>query len=307
MLGDIDCIQRAVTYSRAGINQDLELLREIKQVTLEPVDMKFLAAGVDIGSTTAKAVVISNGKVICGQIIPTGTDPALAGMKALEIAVNDADYVASDLKYIVVTGYGRVSAPFADRTVTEITCHGRGARFISPEIRTVIDIGGQDAKVVSLGEGGRVIDFVMNDKCASGTGRFLESAAQLVLHVPLEELGRLSSMATNICKISSTCTVFAQTEIISLLAAGESKENIVAGLHSSIASKVGSMVRRVGVRSAVMMTGGVAKNMGVREALERELKTEIMVPTTIDPQLVGALGAALIAEGIVQSNLGVQD
>ena len=111
------------------------------------------AAGVDIGSTTAKAVVISNGKVICGPILPTGTDPALAGMKALEMALNDAHHVASDLKYTIATGYGRVSAPFADRTVTEITCHGRGARFISPEIRTVINIGGQDAKVVSLGEG----------------------------------------------------------------------------------------------------------------------------------------------------------
>lgn len=267
---------------------------------------ELLVAGVDIGSTTAKAVVISNGGFICGRIDSTGTNPVLAGKQVLEIAVNDAHHVASDLKYIVATGYGRVSAPFADRTVTEITCHGRGAHFISPEIRTVIDIGGQDAKVVALGENGRVIDFVMNDKCASGTGRFLESAAQLVLHVPLEELGRLSSMATNICKISSTCTVFAQTEIVSLLAAGESKENIVAGLHSSIASRVGSMVNRVGVRLVVMMSGGVAKNMGVREALERELNTEIMVPTTIDPQLVGALGAALIAEEFINANLATR-
>ncbi|MBA7478114.1 2-hydroxyisocaproyl-CoA dehydratase activator [subsurface metagenome] len=222
------------------------------------------------------------------------------------MAVNDAHHVVSALKYIIVTGYGRVSAPFADRTVTEITCHGRGARFISPEIRTVIDIGGQDAKVISLGESGRVIEFVMNDKCASGTGRFLESAAQLVLYVPLEELGRLSSMATNVCKISSTCTVFAQTEIVSLLAAGESKENIIAGLHYAIASRVGSMVNRVGVRPVIMMSGGVAKNMGVREALERELKTEIMVPTTIDPQLVGALGAALIAEEFIKANLATR-
>ena len=266
-----------------------------------------LVAGVDIGSTTAKAVVLSNTNFICGQIIPTGTDPVSAGTKALEAALNDAHHLALDLKYTIATGYGRVSASFADKIITEITCHGRGAYFISPEIRTVIDIGGQDAKVISLGNDGRVIDFVMNDKCASGTGRFLESAAQLVLHVPLEELGRLSSMATNICKISSTCTVFAQTEIISLLAAGESKENVIAGLHSAIASKVGNMVKRVGVRSAVMMTGGVAKNIGVIEELQKELEVDIMVPDTIDSQLVGALGAALIAKEIVRSNLGVQD
>ncbi len=224
-------------------------------------------------------------------------------MNALERALNDAHYVASDIKYIVATGYGRVSAPFANKTVTEITCHGRGAHFISPEIRTVIDIGGQDAKVVSLGEDGRVIDFVMNDKCASGTGRFLESAAQLVLHVPLEDLGRLSSLATNICKISSTCTVFAQTEIVSLLAAGESKENVIAGLHSSIANRVISMAKRVGVKPIVMMTGGVAKNIGVRKALESDLNTEVIIPNGIDPQLVGALGAAIIANELVMTNI----
>lgn len=182
-----------------------------------------LVAGVDIGSTTAKAVVISNGEILCGTTLPTGTDPALAGKNALETALNGAHHSAFDLKYTIATGYGRVSASFADKIITEITCHGRGALFISPEIRTVIDIGGQDAKVISLGNDGRAIDFVMNDKCASGTGRFLESAAQLVLHVPLEELGQLSSMATNIFKISSTCTVFAQTEIVSLLAAGKAK------------------------------------------------------------------------------------
>ena len=261
-----------------------------------------LVAGVDIGSTTAKAVIISNGEVIGGPILPTGTAPALAGKKALEMALKDSHYLASDLKYTVVTGYGRVSAPFADKTVTEITCHGRGAHFISLDIRTVVDIGGQDAKVVSLGEDGRVIDFTMNDKCASGTGRFLESAAQLVLNVPLEELGKLSSLATAACRISSSCTVFAQTEIISLLAAGESKENIIAGLHTAIASRVSNLAKRIGVRPVVIMSGGVAKNCGVIEALKEELGTDIVVPTTIDPQLVGALGAALVAEEIAKAN-----
>ena len=263
-----------------------------------------LVAGVDIGSTTAKAVIISNGEVIGGRIISTETDPTLAGKKVLEMALNDSHYLVSDPKYTIATGYGRVSASFADKTVTEITCHGRGAYFISPEIRTVIDIGGQDAKVVSLGEDGRAIDFVINDKCASGTGRFLEFASQLVLHVPLEEMGRLSSLATKALKLSTTCTVFTQTEIISLLAAGESKENIIAGLHSTIAKRVGSMVKRIGLRPVVMMSGGVAKNSGVREALKEELGTDIVVSTTIDPQLVGALGAALMAEEIAKANGG---
>lgn len=264
-----------------------------------------LVAGVDIGSTTAKAVLISNGEALYGPIVPTGTDPVSAGMKALEMALADNHLLASDLKYTIATGYGRVSASFADKIVTEITCHGRGAHFISPDIRTVIDIGGQDAKVVSLDKDGTVIDFVMNDKCASGTGRFLEFTSQLVLHIPLEEMGGLSSLTAKPLKISSTCTVFAQTEIVSLLAAGESKENIITGLHYAIASKVGSMVKRIGVRPVIMMTGGVAKNIGVRDVLKEELNTDIMIPTTIDPQLVGALGAALIAEVTIKKS-GIQ-
>lgn len=257
-----------------------------------------IVAGVDIGSTTAKALVLKDGEIIGGLIGPTGTNPALAGKQILDKVLNDANFTASDVKYIVATGYGRVSAPFADKTVTEITCHGRGAHHISPDIRTVIDIGGQDAKIVSLGEDGKIIDFVMNDKCASGTGRFLESSAQLVLNVPLEDLGKLSLKATDICKISNTCTVFAQTEIVSLLAAGESKENIIAGLHSSIANRVIGMAKRVGAKPVIMMTGGVAKNIGVIKALEKGLNAEVIVTKEIDPQLVGALGAALIANEI---------
>jgi len=260
-----------------------------------------LIGGVDIGSTTAKAVILKNGEYLRGGIDVTGTNPAQAGQKVLESTLAEAGHKLSELAYTVATGYGRVSAAFADKTVTEITCHGRGAHFVSPQIKTVIDIGGQDAKVISIDESGKVIDFVINDKCASGTGRFLESAAQLVLHVDLEDLGELSSRATAVCKISSMCTVFAQTELISLLAAGESKENIIAGLHSSIASRVGNMANRLGVKPQVMMTGGVAKNRGVRQALENELNIELVIPDGMDPQLVGALGAALIAADIQKS------
>ncbi|MFC1866081.1 acyl-CoA dehydratase activase [Chloroflexota bacterium] len=263
-----------------------------------------IVAGVDIGSTTAKAVVLKDGEIVGGLIGPTGTNPAMAGKKILGKVVSEAGFADSDIKYIVATGYGRISAPFADKTITEITCHGRGAHHISPAIRTVIDIGGQDAKIVSLGENGKVIDFVMNDKCASGTGRFLESSAQLVLNVPLEDLGELSLKATDTCKISNTCTVFAQTEMISLLAAGESKENVIAGLHSSIANRVIGMSKRVGAKPVIMMTGGVAKNRGVIQALERQLNSEVIVPSNIDPQLVGALGAALIANEIFKDGKG---
>jgi len=263
-----------------------------------------IVAGVDIGSTTAKAVVLKNGQFLFGKIESTGSNPAHAGQEVLESAINDSGYHKAQLAYTVVTGYGRVSASFADKTVTEITCHGRGAHFVSPDIKTVIDIGGQDSKVISVDASGRVVDFVINDKCASGTGRFLESAAQLVLHVPLEELGELSAGATSVCKISSMCTVFAQTEIISLLAAGESRENIIAGLHSSIAGRVGTMANRLGVKPVVMMTGGVAKNSGVKYALEKELGTSIIIPADIDPQLIGALGAALIAEDMLKAKTG---
>ena len=266
--------------------------------------MPSLTAGVDIGSTTVKAVVLNQSSQRWTSLMPTGTNPSQAGKEVLQIALDESCHSLGDIEYIVATGYGRVSAEFANKTVTEITCHGCGAHFLDPAVRTIIDIGGQDTKVISLGEQGKVIDFAINDKCASGTGRFLDTAAQSVLHVPLEELGKLSFAAEGKAEITSTCTVFAQTEIISLLAAGESVESIAAGLHASIASKVGGMVKRIGVRPLVMMTGGVAKNEGVLLALKQELNTDITLPLEIDSQLVGALGAALIARDIADKKEG---
>jgi predicted CoA-substrate-specific enzyme activase len=261
-------------------------------------------AGVDIGSTTAKALVLDENNQMWTAMIPSGTRPPQAGMEVFQMALEQSHHSPSDVGFIIATGYGRVSASFANKTVTEIACHGRGAHFLDPSVRTIIDIGGQDAKSISLSEAGKVVDFSINDKCASGTGRFLESAAQLVLHVPLEDLGRLSSQAKTKVTISSTCTVFAQTELISLLAAGESIESVVAGLHASIANKVGGMAKRLGVRPTVMMTGGVAKNMGVVQALKQELGMDIVIPAKVDPQLVGALGAAFIARETIQSGGG---
>jgi (R)-2-hydroxyacyl-CoA dehydratese activating ATPase len=257
--------------------------------------MGSIAVGVDIGSTTAKAVVLNQQAQIWTAIIPSGSNPPLAGKQVYQMAVEKSGHIASDVAFIVATGYGRVSADFANKTVTEIACHGRGAFYLNPDTRTIIDIGGQDAKAISLGEKGKVIDFVINDKCAAGTGRFLETAAQLVLRVQLEDLAGLSAKANECPVISNTCAIFSQTEMVSLLAAGVKIENIVFGLHKSIASKVASMAKRVGIRPSIMMTGGVAKNGGMVAALAKELNNEITPPANLDPQLVGALGAAIVA------------
>ena len=264
--------------------------------------MRSVAAGVDIGSTTAKCTVIADGTILFGPILPTGANPTKVGEQALQQTLLKLDSV--DKKYVIATGYGRVTAPFANETVTEISCHGRGAHYLEPSTRTVIDIGGQDSKAIALSDHGRVTDFALNDKCAAGTGRFLEFASKLVLEVQLEDLGELSTRATMPAKISSTCTVFALTETVSLLAEGTSKENIVAGLHSAISQRVATMVRKVGVRPAVMLTGGVAKNVGLRAALATELGVDVNPPSNADPQLVGALGAAIVAKERLEKQTG---
>lgn len=264
-------------------------------MTFEISELVARFAGVDIGSTTAKAVVMDEEGSIKCCILPIGARSVEAGEKALKAALDDPNNNTNDVRYVVATGYGRVLAPFANETVTEITCHALGAWHVMPATRTVVDLGGQDAKAISLDQNGKVIDFVINDKCAAGTGRFLEFAAKLVLDVPLEEMGALSLTATAPVKISSTCTVFAQTEIVSLLAYGAKKEDILAGLHRGIAKRVGALAKHVGVKPIVLMTGGVSKNIGVRKALEEELGIKVVVPESMDPQLIGALGASLIA------------
>lgn len=264
--------------------------------------MDIMAVGVDIGSTTAKSSVMFKDEIHFGPILSTGANPTEAGERALKETISKLNMKNIDRKYIVATGYGRVKAPFADETVTEISCHGRGARHIAPNIHTVIDIGGQDSKAIALGEDGRVIDFALNDKCASGTGRFLEFASKLVLEVPLEDLGKLSMNSNNPARISSTCTVFALTEIVSLLAEGIRKEDIIAGLHNAISQRIATMVKKVGIRPEVMLTGGVSKNLGLRFSLSRELGVPLYIPEKIDPQLVGALGAAIIAKSRLEKD-----
>jgi (R)-2-hydroxyacyl-CoA dehydratese activating ATPase len=248
--------------------------------------------GVDLGSLTAKAVVIENGAIIGHTIIPAGYKSTETAQKVMDLCLSSASLKLSDIAYIVSTGYGRINVPFAQKQITEITCHAKGANFILPSARTVIDIGGQDSKAMSIDETGRVKDFVMNEKCAAGTGRFLEVMAH-ALEVDLDDFGKLSTTSQDPAKISSMCTVFAESEVISHIARGLPKEDIIAGINDAITSRVASMARRVPIADDVVLTGGVSQNVGVVHALEKNLGHTIL--TSDLSQLAGALGAALLA------------
>lgn len=258
-----------------------------------------LVAGLDIGSNTTESVLLHEGRVLSFSIFPTGANSRAAAERALAAALERAGAGENDLEGIVATGYGRAFFPRAHKRVTEITCHARGAFFTFPEARTVIDIGGQDSKVIRLDGRGRNVDFQMNDKCAAGTGRFLEVMAR-ALEVPLEDLGRLSLNAARSIKISSMCTVFAESEVVSLVARNEPREVIIRGLHEAIAERTAGLVQRVGIEGGVAFTGGVAKNQGVAKALEERLGVRLLIPS--EPQITGALGAALIAEELPTSS-----
>ena len=251
-----------------------------------------LTAGIDIGSITAKAAVLRNDELLGTHLIFTGYNAEVAGRRVFEELIAKLGLASAEIGRIVATGYGRKSVFFADRAVTEIMCHAAGARFLDPSVRSLIDIGGQDSKAVVMDDGGRVINFTMNDKCAAGTGRFLEVMAR-ALEADLDEFGAFSLRAEQPAKISSLCTVFAESEVISLIAKGETRENIIAGIHEAIASRVSAMANRIGLIAPVLMTGGVAQNIGVVRALEKV----IGMPVVVSPQaqVAGAIGAACIA------------
>ena len=252
-----------------------------------------ITVGIDVGSITTKAAVVKDGKLISDRIVTTGYNAKTAGKKIFDEIIAELDIDGSSIKRIISTGYGRKSLKFADKAVTEITCHAVGAHYLNPRVRSVIDVGGQDSKAISIDENGGVKDFAMNDKCAAGTGRFLEVMAR-ALEVDLENFGNLSITADRPSKISSLCTVFAESEVISLISQGEKRENIIAGIHESIAARVSAMANRVGIKAPIMMTGGVAKNVGVLRALETKLGQAIEVSEKT--QVTGAIGAALIAQ-----------
>ncbi|MBM4463051.1 MAG: CoA activase [Chloroflexi bacterium] len=255
-----------------------------------------VVGGCDVGSATGKAVVMNDGTIASYVVILSTTRPEVTARLAMDEAIKKAGLVSiEDLSYIVGTGYGRLRVPFAAENISEITCHAYGAHWLCPTVRTVIDIGGQDCKVMSVSSEGKVNDFVMNDKCAAGTGRFFEAMAR-VLDCGLEGLSRLPLQATKPAKISSQCSVFAESEVITLVNDGVDLADIVAGLNQSIASRLATMVGRVGLIEDVALTGGCAKNQGLVRALQDKLQAKV-ITLPEDPQIVGALGAALIARG----------
>ncbi|ATW27482.1 acyl-CoA dehydratase activase [Candidatus Formimonas warabiya] len=250
-------------------------------------------AGVDVGSVAAKALILQDREIIASAIEPTGWSPRGAGRSVFEKAAERAGIQPADLKRVIGTGYGRVSLDFIDQAVTEITCHAKGANYWFPDPALVIDIGGQDSKAIAVDGKGKVLNFVMNDKCAAGTGRFL----QLTMHTLGLELDQLDQlMLVEPVAINSMCTVFAESEVVSLLAAGVPKEKIAAGLYHSIARRISAMIGSFGPFSQVIFTGGLANNKGMQTTLSKVLGASIAVPE--NPQMIGALGAALIGEGM---------
>jgi predicted CoA-substrate-specific enzyme activase len=250
-------------------------------------------AGIDIGSLSVETVIIDHKKkIITYNILPTGANSETAGEKSFKDALQKADLKKEQIKYIIATGYGRISIPFANKKITEISCHGKGAHYFFPNTKTIIDIGGQDSKGIQIDSNGKVQDFLMNDKCAAGTGRFLEVMAR-TLELNIDSLGKIGLESQKDINISSMCTVFAESEVVSLIAKGENKEDIVKGLHNSISQRVVNMVRQLISDGEITMTGGVAKNIGMVSALERKLKMKLNIPD--EPQIIGALGAALFA------------
>jgi predicted CoA-substrate-specific enzyme activase len=250
-------------------------------------------AGVDVGSTQTKAVIVDEARRIMARaLIPTGANVTRAGETAFVRACDEAGIAREAVGYVIGTGYGRYKVTFGDAQVTEITCHARGAHSLFPATRTVLDMGGQDTKAIKIGADGSVVDFSMNDKCAAGTGRFLSAAAD-VTGVSLDEIGALSLQAKAPVRLTSVCTVFVESDIMSYLAQRKTIEDILGGVHKAIATRTMSLVRRVGVEDEVTFTGGVSRNVGMVRVLEEVLGRSINVSP--DGHFMGALGAALFA------------
>ena len=254
---------------------------------------KMYVMGIDSGSTSTNAVIMDRDrKIVSSAVVRTGAKSGESAQRILEEVLSEAGLKREDISWIVSTGYGRVSIPFADENVTEISCHGRGAHYFNPAVRTILDIGGQDSKAIRLNEKGEVADFVMNDKCAAGTGRFLEMIARS-LEVDVDELGPIALQSKEDIEITSMCSVFAESEVISLIANNREKTDIANGICRAVANKSYSLLKRVGLEKEFMMTGGVAKNAGVVRAVEEKLGAKLYICP--EPEIVGAAGAALYA------------
>ena len=262
-------------------------------------------AGIDVGSTQTKGIILNDKMEIVSRVlIDTGAYVTRAAERCFDEALKQPGLRREDVAYVVGTGYGRYKVTFGDTQITEISCHARGASYIFPGTRTVIDMGGQDAKGIKVGEGGEVKDFVMNDKCAAGTGRFLGNAAD-VLSLSLDEIGTLSLKAKYPVRLTTVCTVFVESDIMSYLAQGKKVEDILGGVHSAIAARTISLVRRVGIEEEVTFTGGVSRNIGMVRALEDKLGMKLNVSP--ESHFTGALGASLFALERVSKQSGVKD
>lgn len=251
------------------------------------------AAGVDVGSTQTKAIIINESReIVARALIDTGANVVLAAENAYAAALKSQNIDEREVEYVVGTGYGRYKVTFGDTQITEISCHGRGAVHMFPGTRTVVDMGGQDTKAIRVSSTGEILDFCMNDKCAAGTGRFLGAAAA-ALEIPLSELGQVALRAEKPVKISTTCTVFAESEVVSWLGKGKKIEDILLGVHQSIVSRSLGLMRRVGIEREVTFTGGVTRNIGVVTVLNEMLGFPVNVSE--ESHYMGALGAALFA------------
>ena len=251
--------------------------------------------GCDVGSTTGKAVILDKNGIIATAIVPSEIDPEETAILVLNKAIEQIDDLGNveNLSYLVGTGYGRNEVPFADENISEISCHGMGAYYCNSEIKTIIDIGGQDVKGIALNDDGSILEFAMNDKCAAGTGRFYEAMSR-IFRMNLDDFSKLSLDAKRTIPITTQCSVFAESEVISLLARKERPSDIAAGINNAVAKRCFTLVKRVGVKPLVTVTGGCAKNAGLIRALEKILQVNITL-LEMDPQLVGAVGAAVFA------------
>ena len=253
-----------------------------------------IVAGIDLGSTTGKAVIIKDGKTVLGEIVKATTKPEETAQIAIDAALKNAGVSSTkDLDYIISTGYGRFKVSFANENVSEITCHARGAYAVDPSVRTVIDIGGQDCKATALSDKGMPLSFEMNERCSAGTGRFFSVMAS-VLECGLDGIGAAKNVSSTPASISAQCSVFAESEVITLINSEVPLPDIITGINISIAGRVSALARRAGVHDKVVVTGGCYANEGLRMALSQALGATIVV-LPVNPQFMGALGAAVIA------------
>ena len=259
-----------------------------------------LTAGIDVGSATAKAVILKDDKILSYSIISTGAESAGSAQKVFDEALQKAGFTSPpDIQYIIATGYGRVVVTFAKETVTELSCHVRGANWIFPSVRTVLDMGGQDCKAIKCDGQGKLLNFAMNDKCAAGTGRFFELIAK-VMDLPLSDIGEISLKTSDEVRMSSTCAVFGKSEVASLLRQGRNKADILGGVHTAVSDRIVTLLRRVGITPDFAITGGIARNTGVVRRVEQRVGLKALIPE--EPQIIGALGAALFARDRASHN-----